>query len=84
MSKNSMKIAPAESCLKMITKSYVDTKKNDMMMEMAPESKFSYTLNWVSGFGIFGYHLFNIAVHVVNSFPSSVVLPFPAATISPS
>ena len=33
-----------------------------------PLLKFSYTLNWVSGFGVFGYHLFNIAVHVVNSF----------------
>jgi protein O-mannosyl-transferase len=33
-----------------------------------PLLKFSYTLNWVSGFGVFGYHFFNVAVHVVNSF----------------
>jgi protein O-mannosyl-transferase len=32
-----------------------------------PLLKFSYTLNWVSGFGIFGYHFFNVAVHLVSS-----------------
>jgi protein O-mannosyl-transferase len=32
-----------------------------------PLLKLSYTLNWVSGLGLFGYHLFNTVVHAVNA-----------------
>jgi hypothetical protein len=32
-----------------------------------PLLKLSYTLNWTSGWGLFGFHLFNIAVHAANS-----------------
>lgn len=28
--------------------------------------KFTYTLNWTSGMGMFGFHLFNLCVHGVN------------------
>lgn len=29
--------------------------------------KLTYTLNWISGFGIFGFHLFNLAIHLANT-----------------
>ncbi len=32
-----------------------------------PLLKFSYTLNWISGFGVFGYHLLNVAIHLASS-----------------
>ena len=32
-----------------------------------PLLKFTYTLNWVSGMGVLGFHLFNIAVHAANA-----------------
>jgi hypothetical protein len=32
-----------------------------------PLLKLSYTLNWVSGPGVFGYHLFNVGVHAANA-----------------
>ncbi len=32
-----------------------------------PLLKLSYTLNWTSGLGIFGFHLFNTAVHAANT-----------------
>ncbi len=32
-----------------------------------PILKLTYALNWTSGLGIFGFHLFNVAVHAVNA-----------------
>lgn len=32
-----------------------------------PLLKVSYTLNWISGTGLFGFHLFNLAAHIVNT-----------------
>ena len=32
-----------------------------------PVLKASYTLNWTSGLGVFGFHLLNVAVHVLNA-----------------
>ncbi len=32
-----------------------------------PLLKLSYTLNWVSGWGLFGFHLFNVSIHAANS-----------------
>ncbi len=32
-----------------------------------PLLKVSYMLNWITGTGLFGFHLFNLAVHVVNT-----------------
>jgi protein O-mannosyl-transferase len=32
-----------------------------------PMLKVSYTLNWLSGSGLFGFHLFNLAVHIINT-----------------
>ncbi len=43
---------------------WLDTLK---ALGIRPLLKFSYTLNWVSGLGLFGYHLFNIAVHWANA-----------------
>jgi len=32
-----------------------------------PLLKLSYTLNWVSGAGLFGFHLFNLTIHILNT-----------------
>ena len=32
-----------------------------------PLLKTSYTFNWISGLGLFGFHLFNLAVHIINT-----------------
>jgi len=32
-----------------------------------PLLKFSYTLNWTSGLGLFGFHLVNVALHAANA-----------------
>jgi protein O-mannosyl-transferase len=32
-----------------------------------PMLKVSYTLNWLSGSGLFGFHLFNLSVHIINT-----------------
>jgi protein O-mannosyl-transferase len=32
-----------------------------------PLLKATYTLNWLSGVGLFGFHLFNLAVHIINT-----------------
>jgi protein O-mannosyl-transferase len=32
-----------------------------------PLLKLSYTFNWTSGEGLFGFHLFNLSVHVINT-----------------
>lgn len=32
-----------------------------------PLLKFTYTLNWTSGFGLFGFHLVNAALHAANA-----------------
>jgi len=32
-----------------------------------PLLKLTFTLNWTSGMGIFGFHLFNLSVHIVNT-----------------
>lgn len=37
------------------------------MPGIRPLLKASYTLNWTSGLGLFGFHLFNLAMHTVNS-----------------
>lgn len=39
----------------------------DSMPGIRPLLKASYTLNWSSGFGITGFHLFNISIHLLNS-----------------
>jgi len=32
-----------------------------------PLLKVSYTFNWVSGLGLFGFHLFNLSIHIINT-----------------
>jgi protein O-mannosyl-transferase len=32
-----------------------------------PLLKFTYMLNWTSGTGVFGFHLFNLSIHVINA-----------------
>ncbi|MBI4937893.1 MAG: hypothetical protein HY846_06700 [Nitrosomonadales bacterium] len=39
---------------------------DDMGQGIRPLLKLSYTLNWVSGWGVAGFHLTNIAVHLCN------------------
>jgi tetratricopeptide (TPR) repeat protein len=39
----------------------------DSMPGIRPLLKLSYALNWVSGFGAFGYHAVNIGVHAANA-----------------
>lgn len=39
----------------------------DSMPGIRPLLKASYTLNWTSGLGVFGFHLFNIAVHAASA-----------------
>lgn len=38
----------------------------DIVHGLRPLLKFSYTLNWVSGLDVLGFHLFNICVHFLN------------------
>lgn len=40
---------------------------SDLSHGIRPALKFSYTLNWTSGMGPFGFHLFNILVHMTNT-----------------
>jgi len=40
---------------------------NNLGHGIRPLLKFTYTLNWTSGTGIFGFHLMNITVHIVNA-----------------
>lgn len=39
---------------------------SDLPHSIRPLLKFTYTINWVSGFGAVGFHLFNITVHLTN------------------
>lgn len=39
----------------------------DLRHGVRPLLKLSYLLNWVSGAGLFGFHLFNICVHAANA-----------------
>lgn len=32
-----------------------------------PLVKLSYTINWISGLGLFGFHLFNLTIHIINT-----------------
>jgi protein O-mannosyl-transferase len=32
-----------------------------------PFLKFTYTLNWTSNMGLFGFHLFNLSIHIINT-----------------
>ena len=41
---------------------------SDMSHGIRPALKFTYMLNWTSGMGIFGFHLFNFIVHMTNVF----------------
>jgi hypothetical protein len=38
----------------------------DAYSGIRPFLKFSYTLNWTSGFGLFGFHFFNLSIHIIN------------------
>lgn len=38
----------------------------DLPRGIRPLLKFSYTLNWTSGMGLSGFHLFNVSVHALN------------------
>lgn len=40
----------------------------DVGTGIRPLLKFSYTLNWTAGAGAWGFHFFNVAVHLVNAF----------------
>jgi hypothetical protein len=40
----------------------------DLSRGIRPFLKFTYTLNWTTGLGAFGFHLFNLAVHAGNTF----------------
>lgn len=35
--------------------------------EIRPLLKFTYTLNWTSGLGLFGFHLVNVGLHAANT-----------------
>lgn len=39
----------------------------DLSGGIRPLLKLSYTINWTSGWGIFGFHLFNLFVHLTNA-----------------
>jgi tetratricopeptide (TPR) repeat protein len=39
----------------------------DIKHGIRPFLKFTYTLNWTSGLGVFGFHAFNITVHMLNT-----------------
>ncbi|MCX5815914.1 MAG: tetratricopeptide repeat protein [Proteobacteria bacterium] len=39
----------------------------DASRGIRPFLKFTYTMNWTSGMGLFGFHLFNIIIHAVNA-----------------
>lgn len=41
---------------------------DDLGQGIRPILKLSYTLNWISGWGIAGFHLANIAIHLCNVF----------------
>lgn len=40
----------------------------DLPHGIRPLLKLTYTLNWTMGWGVFGFHLFNLAVHAGNTF----------------
>jgi tetratricopeptide (TPR) repeat protein len=40
----------------------------DLSQGIRPLLKLTYTLNWTMGWGAFGFHLFNLAVHAGNTF----------------
>lgn len=40
---------------------------NNLGHGIRPLLKFTYTLNWTSGIGIFGFHLLNISIHIINA-----------------
>lgn len=40
---------------------------DDVLYGIRPILKFTYTLNWTSGMGIFGFHLFNLTIHILNA-----------------
>jgi hypothetical protein len=40
---------------------------NDLGHGIRPILKFTYLLNWLSGWGVFGFHLINIGLHATNS-----------------
>ena len=40
---------------------------NDLGHGIRPILKLSYLLNWLSGWGVFGFHIFNISLHAANS-----------------
>jgi protein O-mannosyl-transferase len=39
----------------------------DLRFGIRPVLKLTYSLNWVSGAGLFGFHLLNISIHAINS-----------------
>ncbi|MCX8027994.1 MAG: tetratricopeptide repeat protein [Thermodesulfovibrionales bacterium] len=39
----------------------------ELPLTIRPLLKFTYTINWISGMGIFGYHLFNLSIHIINT-----------------
>jgi protein O-mannosyl-transferase len=39
---------------------------NDAYHGIRPLLKFTYTFNWTSGLGLFGFHLINLAIHIIN------------------
>jgi len=39
----------------------------DTCRGIRPLLKLSYTLNWTSGLGLFGFHLFNLCIHIINT-----------------
>ncbi len=43
------------------------------MPGIRPLLKLSYTANWVSGLGIVGFHLFNLACHAINALMSMAI-----------
>lgn len=39
----------------------------ELPFTIRPLLKFTYTLNWTSGLGLFGFHLFNLSIHLINT-----------------
>ena len=40
---------------------------HDLPHGIRPVLKFTYVLNWTSGLGLFGFHLLNLLIHVINT-----------------
>lgn len=40
---------------------------DDLLYGIRPILKFTYVINWTSGIGLFGFHLLNLVIHILNT-----------------